>query len=423
MRMGVILLLALGASGCASAPRLPAPPRLISGAMPEGYDTNVRLLASDMEQFAKRSPEFFQGIRASATDGSLDILAISGGGSGGAFGVGALTGLSRAHQRPQYELVTGVSVGALMAPFAYLGSDWDDAMQQALGGDKTAALLRSPKRTLFARLLVPMGFHHGPLFKLVDNFVTPAMIEAVAREDAKGRRLLVATTDIDKQETMLWNMGAIAARGGERARETFRDVLVASASVPGMFPPVLMHVQDGAHHYDELHVDGSVTAAVFTTPLIAELHPETLSSLRGANIYMIVNGQVHRFPKTTPIKTINILTNSFASGLVYKTREAVAETIALARQLDMRFLMSSIPMDYPMGNFIDFDPTNLRALFDYASDCAARGRLWVTPEQGLRRNLMARSMPVKGPPSCPTDDPDIGDGKPLVGVQPWGRPD
>lgn len=418
MRIGAMVLLALLLTGCASAPRQPAPPRLISGSMPEGYDTTVRLLASDMEQFAKRSPEFFQGIRNSVTDGSLDILAISGGGSGGAFGVGALTGLSRAHQRPQYELVTGVSVGALMAPFAYLGSDWDDAMQQALGGDKTAALLRSPKRTLFARLLVPMGFHHGPLFQMVDSFVTPAMIDAVARENAKGRRLLVATTDIDKQETMLWDMGAIAARGGELARQTFRDVLVASASVPGMFPPVLMHVQDGVHHYDEMHVDGSVTAAVFTTPLIAELHPETLSSLRGANIYMIVNGQMHRFPKTTPVKTINILTNSFGSGLVYKTREAVAETIAMARQLDMHFVMSSIPMDYPMGNFIDFDAKNLRALFDYAADCAARGRLWVTPEQGLRRNLMAHSMPAGGPPSCPADDPDIGNGQPPAHAHP-----
>ncbi|WP_199100338.1 patatin-like phospholipase family protein [Dyella sp. ASV21] len=419
MRIAALLLLAMAAlTGCAGAPRQPAPPRLISGAMPEGYDTTVRLLASDMEQFVKRSPEFFQGIRNSATGGSLDILAISGGGSGGAFGVGALTGLSRAHARPRYALVTGVSVGALMAPFAYLGSDWDDAMQQALGGDKTTALLHSPKRTLFARLLVPLGFHHGPLFQLVDSFVTPAMIQAVARENAKGRRLLVATTDIDKQETMLWDMGAIATLGGERARETFRDVLVASASVPGMFPPVLMHVTDGVHHYDEMHVDGSVTAAVFTTPLIAELHPETLSSLRGAHIYMIVNGQMHRFPKSTPVKTINILTNSFGAGLVYKTREAVAETIALARQLDMQFEMTLIPMDYPMGTFIDFHPQTMRALFDYAADCAARGRLWVTPEQGLRRNLMARSMPVKGPPSCPMDDPDIGDGKPLERTQP-----
>lgn len=410
MHRTVPLLLALGVAllaACSAPTRRPAPPRLISGSVPEGYTERVRLLASDVEQFAKRSPEFFQGIRDSSTDGSVDILALSGGGAGGAFGVGALTGLSRAHTRPQYELVTGVSVGALLAPFAYLGSDWDEAMQQAFGGDATAHLIGSPRSTLLARLVSPMGHDHGSLYQLVDRFVTPAMIEAIARENAKGRRLVVATTDLDKSETVLWDMGAIASRGGEIARTTFRDVLVASASVPGMFPPVLIHVQDGEHHYDELHVDGSVTAPVFTTPLIAELHPETLSALHGANLYMIVNSQVHRFPKTTPVKTLPLLISSFGAGLTYKTREAIAETIAISRQLGIHFLMTSIPVDYPETSFIDFNPANMRALFNYAADCAEQGKLWVTPEQGLRRNLMAHSVPPEGPPSCPTEDPAI----------------
>jgi len=403
-QVAILLFVLLVLAGCA-APRKPAPPRLISNAVPEGYTTQVRILATDVELFAKRSPAFFHGIHDAATDGTIDILALSGGGSGGAFGVGALTGLTKAQMRPQYELVTGVSVGALLAPFAYLGPDWDDAMQQALSVENTAHLLGSPRRTLLFRLLFPQGYHHGPLFKLVDSFVTPAMIEAVAREDAKGRRLLVATTDLDKQETVIWNLGAIAARGGETARETFRDVLVASASVPGMFPPVLIHVQDGEHHYDELHVDGSVTAPVFVMPLIAVLRPEPLSQLRGANLYMIVNGQLHRFPKTTPVKTVTVLTTSFGAGLVYKSREVIADTISFTQRLGMHFELASIPVDYPMGSFIDFDAKNLRSLFNYAEDCAARGRLWVTPEQGLRRSLMARGLPASGPPSCPPDDP------------------
>ncbi|RDJ00658.1 hypothetical protein DVT68_04345 [Dyella solisilvae] len=393
-------------AACSTVTRRPAPPRLISHAVPEGYTENVRLLASDVEQFAKRSPEFFEGIRDAASDGTIDILALSGGGAGGAFGVGALTGLSRAHARPQYELVTGVSVGALQAPFAYLGPDWDDAMRQALGGDATARLLGgSPSRTLISRMLFPMGHGQSTLFQLVDHFVTPQMIDAVARENAKGRRLVVATTDLDKGETMLWDMGAIATRGGEIARETFRDVLVASASVPGMFPPVLIHVRVGDSHYDEMHVDGSVTVPVFTTPIIAELHPEALSALRGANLYMIVNSQIHHFPRTTPLETIPVLTMSFGAGLTFKTRVVIAETIAQARQLDFHFLMASIPADYPTGSFIDFNPAHLRALFDYASDCAARGQLWGTPEQGLQRNLMAYSLPPSGPPSCPAEDP------------------
>jgi hypothetical protein len=407
----LLLLVMLTLSGCV-ATRKPAPPRLISGAMPEGYTNQVRLLASDVELYEKRSPGFFKGIRDSATDGTIDILALSGGGAGGAFGVGALTGLSRAHKRPQYELVTGVSVGALLAPFAYLGPDWDDAMLQALGEDRTSNLLGPPPVTLFSRLLFPLGVGHSKLYKLVDSFVTPAMIEAVAREDAKGRRLLVATTDLDKQETVIWNLGGIAARGGEIARETFRDVLVASASVPGMFPPVVIHVQDGENHYDELHVDGSVTAPVFVLPLIAMLRPGPLSNLQGANLYMIVNGQLHRFPKTTPVRTLSILTTSFGAGLVYKSREAISDTAGISARLGINFLVTSIPADYPMNSFIDFDAKHLVSLFNYAADCAERDRLWVTPEQGLRRNFMARRLPTQGPPSCPKDDPAVPPTKP-----------
>ncbi|WP_114239143.1 patatin-like phospholipase family protein [Dyella sp. C9] len=406
-RIALLLWVLFLLAACGTATRRPPPPRLISGAVPEGYTDRVRLLASDVEQFTRRSPEFFQGIRDAAGSGDIDILALSGGGAGGAFGVGALAGLSRAHLRPPYELVTGVSVGALMAPFAYLGPDWDVAMQQALGGDATAQLLGSPARTLFTRLLFPMGRNHGRLFALVDHFVTPEMIAAVARENAKGRRLVVATTDLDKSETVLWDMGGIAALGGETARQTFRDVLVASASVPGMFPPVLIHVTDGVHHYDEMHVDGSVTTPVFTTPLIAELHPEALSMLHDANLYMIVNSQMHHFPRETPLQTLPVLTSSFGAGLTYKTRESVAETIAFSRQLNIRFVMTSIPADYPMNSFIDFNKKDMLALFNYAADCAAQGRLWVTPEQGLRRNLMAHSITPSGPPSCPTEDPAI----------------
>lgn len=408
MRYAVVLLLVLATvAGCGSAPRRPAPPRVISGAVPDGYSSSVRLLTTDVEQFARRSPEFFQGIHDSAGGGTVDILALSGGGAGGAFGVGVLTGMTRAHNRPQYELVTGVSVGALLAPFAYLGSDWDGPMYQAFGGDSTAHLLGSPKRALFARLLSPMGYHHGALFKLVDHFVTPEMIAAVARENAKGRRLVVGTTDLDKQESVLWDMGEIAARGGEPAREMFRDVLVASASVPGMFPPVLIHVHDGDQHYDELHVDGSVTAPVFTGPMIAELRPDAMPQLRGAHLYMIVNGQLHRFPKTTPVKTMAVLIGSFGSGLVYKTREAVAETVGFARAMDIRFEIAEIPADYPMGSFIDFDAKTLESLFNYAADCAAAGRVWVTPEQGLKRSFMASGEATGTPPACPADNPTL----------------
>lgn len=385
-----LLWLGLLLAGCQTAPRRPAPPELIGAAAPVGFPSSVRLVTTDVRAFTALAPDFFSGIHAAAADGTVNILALSGGGSGGAFGAGALVGMSRAHTRPPFEMVTGVSTGALLAPFAFLGSPWDTRMQEAFTGERSARLLRSPTRTILARLLSPRGLpHHNALFQLVDHFVTPEMIDAVAHEADKGRRLVVATTDLDKHETVLWNLGEIAQHGGTAARTLFRDVLVASASVPGVFPPVLIHVREGNREYDEMHVDGSVTTSVFSMPLIVGIRSTELPQLRGAHLYMIVNGQLARTPQTTRYKTIDILSNAFAAELTYKTREAIVDNIAAARRLGMIFRLTDIPVDYPQTSFVDFDQQHMRALFDYAADCAARGLLWLTPAQSLRRNMGA----------------------------------
>lgn len=243
---GLLMFAAVLLAGCQAVPRLPAPPDLIGTAVPVGFAPDVRLVTTDLKTFTALAPEFFGGLRSASKDGSLNILALSGGGSGGAYGAGVLAGMSRAHARPPFEMVTGVSAGALLAPFAFLGPDWDGRMKDAFTGERSARLLRSPTRTVLARLLSPCGLaHHNALFLLVDHFVTPQMIEAVAHEDATGRRLVVATTDLDKHETVLWKLGEIARQGGPAGRRLFRDVLTASASVPGVFPPVLIRVREG----------------------------------------------------------------------------------------------------------------------------------------------------------------------------------
>lgn len=396
--LGAVIL-----AGCQSLARRPAPLELIGSAAPTGFSPAVRLVTTDLRGFATRSPDFFDGIRTAASDGTLDILALSGGGSGGAFGAGALVGLSRAHARPQFELVTGVSAGALIAPFAFLGPDWDAPMQQAFSGASTRKLLRSPRLTMAVHMLFPRGLgRHGPLYDLVNRFVTPRMIVAIARATATGRRLVVATTDLDKQETVLWDMGAIAAHGGEAARALFRDVLIASASVPGLFPPVLIHVREGDHDYDELHVDASVTTSVFTTPLIADVRSIDLPQLRGANLYMLVNGKLARTPQTTPISTLAIITSSLSAEMTYKTREAILQNIAAAGRLGMTLRVSEIPVDYPQASFIDFDPRRMRALFDFAAGCAERGHLWLTPAQSVRRNMHPLPQVASQLPACPS---------------------
>jgi predicted acylesterase/phospholipase RssA len=309
--------------------------------------------------------------------------------------------MTRGHQRPDFQLVTGVSAGALIAPFAFLGPSWDPALQDAFGGERSY-LIPSPKASFLARLLFPSGLgSHGRLYELVDHFVTPQMIAAVAAETSKGRRLIVATTDLDKKETVLWDMGAIAAHGGAPARQLFRDVLIASASVPGMFPPVIIHVSDGVHRYDELHVDGSVTTPLFITPLVADVVSTSLDQLNGSNVYVIVNSQLASPPHESSLETPELLGRSFSAQLMYKTKETIALVDSVTREHHMRLQIAVIPADYPGHSFADFRPKSLRRLFDYGADCAARGLLWATTEQGIRRDQAAIVGSLHAVASCP----------------------
>ncbi len=403
MRIRLFSLICLGAlAGCATPVRRPAPPAVINEAAPPGFPSTVRLVTTDLHGFADWAPSLFAGIRRAAHGGPVDVLALSGGGSEGAFGAGALVGLTEAHDRPRFELVTGVSAGALIAPFAFLGPRWDPELEAAFTADHRRLLSHPAWWRVVSRLVSPLGRRHrDALYDMVDHYVTPALIAAVADATRRGRRLIVATTDLDSEETVLWDMGAIAEHGGESARALFRDVLVASASVPGVFPPVLIRVSDGRRTYEEMHVDGSVTTPVFALPLVAGLRPQKLPAWRGGEVYLIVNSQIARIPSTTPVSTLAMLTRSFSASMTYKTREAILGTVNLTRALGMRLRLSDIPADFPVANIVDFDPQFMRSLFDYGERCAVSGRLWMTPEQSIRRNQVLEREPSGRATPCP----------------------
>lgn len=397
------LAVVIGAlSGCMTAPRLPPPPELVTDAVPAGFSPDIRLLTIDRAEFRRRLPNVYGRLAQAADDGSIDYLVLSGGGSGGAFGAGALVGLTQDHQRPQFEVVTGVSTGALLAPFAFLGPAWDPQLKSAFGGGRKLDLMHSKVGTVVARLLFPGGGRRrSALQQLVDHYVTDAMLQAVATEWRKGRLLFIATTDLDKRETVLWNMGEIAARGGEPALKLFREVLTASASVPGLFPPVLIRVHEGSREYDEMHVDGSVTTSLFAVPHVAQLLPEGQAGKLPVNLYVIVNGKLAEKPEETPLNTIDVLSRSFTADLTYKTRESLLLAMDYAHQQHMRFLLTEIPPAYPNADFVDFSPKHMQGLFDYGERCAARAELWETPEDSIRHNLARTGDDQARVQSCP----------------------
>jgi len=388
----ICLLAVLLLAGCAT-PRRPAPPDRFSVAAPVGFPATVRSLGSDRRFFVTHLDELRRRVGAASGGGPFNILALSGGGAGGAFGAGALVGLGRRGALPQFAVVTGVSTGALLAPFAFLGPAWDQELTEAFASARTEHLLRWRG---FGVLFRSGVYQSKPLLELVDHYVTDAMIREVAAQYEKGRMLLVATTDLDKEETTIWDMGAIAAHGGESARTLFRDVLVASASIPGLFPPVLIRVSDSTGSYDEMHVDGSTSAPFFFTWEVAEVLAIDAAELKNANLYIIINGQLGTTPQTTRDKTFVVLRRSFSAQLMHALRATLERGVEFARIYGMNLKFARIPVEYPYRGPLNFKPEAMQALFNYAAGCAAGGKLWTTAEQAL-----ARTERTMLPGSCP----------------------
>ncbi|MEL6747457.1 MAG: patatin-like phospholipase family protein, partial [Pseudomonadota bacterium] len=195
----------------------------------------------------------------------LDTLALSGGGGDGAYGAGLLVGWTKAGTRPEFEIVTGVSAGALTAPFAFLGPEYDPMLRELWTAFSTRELI--VPRGLGGLLQGDALTDTAPLAQLIARYMNDAALAKIAAQYARGRALVVLTTNLDAQRPVVWNMGAIAASSDPRAPTLFRQVLLASAAIPSVFPPVNIDVvgADGKA-YEELHVDGGITANMFISP-------------------------------------------------------------------------------------------------------------------------------------------------------------
>jgi predicted acylesterase/phospholipase RssA len=226
----------------------------------------------------------------------------------------------------------------------------------------------------------------------VDHYVTPDLIRAVAKEAGTGRLLWVATTDLDKEETVIWDLGAIATRGGEPARRLFRDVVVASASIPGVFDPVLIHVQQGGRLYDEMHVDGNASAALFIAPAAAYFALLDRRSLDGAQVYVLINGQIIDAPETTPFRLRPIVARTFSVALKHMSRAQVVAVDQFAEKYRMSVRSTYLPFDFPQYSSADFRASTMRPLFEYGARCAQGGRLWTTMDETM--DTVAKAPPV-----------------------------
>lgn len=306
----------------------------------------------------------------------FNILAISGGAAGGAFGAGVLVGLSRAGARPDFAIVTGVSTGTLIAPFAFLGSAWDDRLTEAYTGGHAAQLLGLRRLApVFGEAL----FKSEALEGLIGPFVDEALLTAVAEQHRRGRRLLVATTNLDAQTTCIWDMGEIATRGGERALNLFRDVLVASASLPGLFPPRRFPCEAGGVAFEETHVDGAVSAPLFVMPEALLRWKKLGRRLRRSRVYVIVNTVLEQAPRPTAPNLAAILIRSFETMLRFSYRQALNAAGIFCAGHDLSLSVASLPDGADVGNMLGFNTASMRGIFDAAVARAQTPDLWLTP--------------------------------------------
>ncbi|MCL4712677.1 MAG: patatin-like phospholipase family protein [Pseudorhodoplanes sp.] len=291
-------------------------------------------------------------------------LALSSGGADGAFGAGILVGLTAAGQRPDFALVTGVSTGALMAPFVFAGPRYD-------------AQLKESYTTITSADIFELGgqgesfFDTWPLKDAIAKRVTPALLADVAAEHRKGRRLFVLTTNLDIERPVAWNMGAIAAAGDRRALELFRAVLLAATSIPGAFPPVLIEVRANGHTFREMHGDGGLHNQFFVAP--AKMMASTSSYRLPAPIYLIINTSLTPTFVVTPRDTIAILNRAVAAGVRTLTRAMIDITYAAARRSDVPFHLAVIDPKFDAPSRGAFDPDYMTALFTFGFEQGKNG--------------------------------------------------
>lgn len=369
-------------TGCGSITRNPVPA--------EGYEKATFLGETDLRYWGdttqqendsyllrSQSREAFKEKYAGVSGQEHSYLAISGGGANGAYGAGALVGWSAKGDRPDFAIVTGVSTGALIAPFAFLGSDYDAKLREiytTLGTDQVFNV-RSVFKIIGGDGLVDTT----PFSATLKAYVNNEVIEKIAAEYRKGRLLLIATTNLDAGRPVIWNIGRIADSGHPDAPEMIRDILRASASIPGAFPPVYIPVESNGVTYDEMHVDGGAAAQMFLYPSSLDWQ-DVMKALNVQGVpqaYLIRNSRVHTnydpvTPKLTTIasRTIDSLIRTQGVGDAYRI-------YTLAERDGVDVSLTWIPRDAVEDNSDEpFDPKYMSELFEFGYQRALGDELW-----------------------------------------------
>lgn len=378
------VLLATLPSGCATMDRLPAVPLALASEIKPLDIPYARFYAdgdpADFRALAYEVLAKAQSTRAAAGVSSdkvtpTNFLAISGGGDDGAFGAGLLTGWTARGDRPQFAVVTGISTGALSAPFAFLGPDYDEDLKRVY--TETSAEDIFNKLSVISIVDSDAVTDTTPLKRLIARYVDAEMIRRIAAEYDKGRLLLIATTNLDQARSVIWNIGAIAKSGDPRAHELIVEVLRASASIPGAFPPVMLDVTVEGNRYEEMHVDGGAMAQVFLYPPSLRLKSVERMRPRHKDVaYIIRNGRLFRPEESVRRQTLAIAGQAIATMTAANGVNDLYRIYLTAQRDNVDFNLAYLDDDFTVAYKGPFDKGYMNTLFDHGYRLGVAGYAW-----------------------------------------------
>jgi predicted patatin/cPLA2 family phospholipase len=387
------ILLIFALSGCEALLRQPAPtdraPPIFEGikdvryypmnpAMPPPPSVGDAFLGEPTDAYEKDGDALV-----------YNYLAVSGGGSDGAFGAGLLKGWSETGKRPKFKFVTGVSTGALIAPFAFLGAEYDETLKEAYTTVDAQRLYLA--RSLVSLLWEESFTDNKPFREMIAKYIDDKLLARVAEENKAGRRLYVLTTDLDREEPVVWDMGAIAASNSPDRLNLFRKVILASASIPAFFPPVLINVKIDGVQKDELHVDGGVFAQAFFVGNQIDLramerraHP-TWTGKIVHRLYVIRNGRLDPQPRKVDRTLGSITAYSIdsmlkASGINDLYRLYLGD---LSGELELRYV--SIPHEYVPSSLEEFNQAEMVQQYKLGLSMGEKGIPWQRTPPGFQK--------------------------------------
>ena len=378
---GLAVLALLSLCGCALPPERinPPPPELVGVADIPGIP-HARQWGDappeEIESWLQLPEDVLRERYGGVMRREHDYLVISGGGGNGAFGAGLLAGWSEHGSRPEFQIVSGTSTGALIAPFAFLGPSHDATLKEMYTRYSTEDLVEY--RSVIGIFRWDAALSTERLRDLIARYVSDEVIEAIAAEGKRGRSLFVGTTNLDAGRPVVWDITRIAASPSPGARDLIHDIILASTSIPGAFPPVIVAVEAGGVRYDEMHVDGGVTSQLFLASTgidWRDVH-EKLAVEGDPNLYVIRNSRIRPEPEAVQRRLIPVLGRTVSTLINAQGIGDIAKLYAMSAEYGFNFQVAYIPDSFEGEAQETFDRQYMGRLFEFGYELARAGEAW-----------------------------------------------